>query len=81
MGGSIQSPSELIQKKYLFIVNVDNIFGSRIFLPQWGPFRILQKGHYGLRKRREKGKLILARKRGGKGIGNLPHPLPGDYSA
>lgn len=67
--------------RYLFIVNVDNIFGSRIFLPQWGPFWILQKGHYGLRKRREKGKLILARKKGGKGIRNLSHPLPGDYSA
>lgn len=78
MGGSFQSPSELIRKNYLFIVNVDNIFGSRIFLPQWGPFGILKKGQYGLRKRREKGKLILARKRSGKGIRNLPHPLPGD---
>lgn len=81
LGGSFQSPSELTWKNYLFIVNVDNIFGSRIFLPQWGPFRILQKGHYGLRKRREKGKLILARKRGSEEIRNLPHPLPGDYSA
>lgn len=51
-------------RNYLFTVNVDNIFGSRIFFPQWGPFGILQKGHYWLRKRREKGKLILARKRG-----------------
>lgn len=46
---------------YLFTVNVDNIFGSRIFLPQWGPFWILQKGHYGLRKRTKKGKVVLAR--------------------
>lgn len=64
LGGGFQSPQELIRENYLFTVNVDNIFGSRIFLPQWGPFWILQKGHYGLRKRREKGKLILAWKRG-----------------
>lgn len=49
---------------YLFTVNVDNVFGSRIFLPQWRPFWILQKGHYRLRKRTKKGKVVLARKRG-----------------
>lgn len=42
---------------------MNDIFGSRIFLPQRGPFRILQKGHYGLRKRRHKAKLELARTR------------------
>lgn len=28
---------------------MDNIFGSRVFFPQWGTFRVLQKSHYGLR--------------------------------
>lgn len=54
---------------------MDNIFGSRIFFPQWGPFWILQKGHYGLRKGTEEGKLILARRRGRWG-NQEPAPSP-----
>jgi hypothetical protein len=35
---------------------VHNIFGSRIFFPQWGTFRVFQKGHYGLRENKRKKK-------------------------
>lgn len=49
---------------YLFTVNVDNIFGFRIFFPQWGTLGVLQKGHYGLRGEKGKETRTLVRKWG-----------------